>query len=38
MLLKVVIKRTVAEGKEKNFFEALRNLRAQAMHREGYIQ
>ncbi len=37
MILKVVIKRTIAEGKEKAFFEALRNLRANAMHKEGYI-
>lgn len=37
MILKVIIKRTIAEGMEKAFFKALRNIRVYAMHQEGYI-
>ncbi len=37
MLVKVVIKRDVSQGKEKHFFSLLKNLRASAMHQEGYI-
>ncbi|MBC2704499.1 antibiotic biosynthesis monooxygenase [Desulfobacula sp.] len=37
MLVKVIIKRNVSEGKEKHFFSLLKNLRFNAMHQKGYI-
>ena len=37
MLVKVIIKREVSQGKEKKFFALLKNLRMNAMHQEGYI-
>ena len=37
MIVKVIIKRVVAEGMEKNFFSQLRNLRFSAMNQKGYI-
>jgi heme-degrading monooxygenase HmoA len=37
MLVKVIIKREVSEGKEKSFFSLLKNLRRNAMHEDGYI-
>ncbi len=37
MLVKVIIKREVAEGKEKEFFHHLKRLRMNAMNQEGYI-
>ena len=37
MLVKVIIKRDVSYGKEKNFFSLLKNLRFNAMHQNGYI-
>ncbi len=37
MIVKVIIKRYVLEGKEKKFFPLLKNLRFNAMHQEGYI-
>ncbi|MDY6903720.1 MAG: antibiotic biosynthesis monooxygenase family protein [Thermodesulfobacteriota bacterium] len=37
MIVKVIIKRTVAEGKNKTFFKALKEIRFHAMHQEGYI-
>ena len=37
MLVKVIIRRTVAKGKEKEFFETVKQLRFAAMHHQGYI-
>lgn len=37
MLVKVIIKREVSEGKEKEFFSFLKKLRLTATHQEGYI-
>ncbi len=37
MIVKVIIKRAVSEGKEKHFFWLLKNLRTNAMHQDGYI-
>lgn len=37
MLTKVIIKRKVAKGSEKEFFENLKNLRWSAMNQKGYI-
>lgn len=37
MLVKVIIKREVSEGKEKKFFSLLKNLRLNAMHQKGYV-
>ena len=37
MIVKVIIKRAIVEGKESAFFKSLRNLRVHAMHQEGYI-
>jgi len=37
MLVKVIIKRDVSEGKEKKFFSLLNNLRVNALHQDGYI-
>ena len=37
MAVKVVIYRKVRPGKEKELSEAVRNLRSQAIHAEGYI-
>lgn len=37
MIVKVIIQRTIVEGKEKDFFKALKDLRVHAMHQEGYI-
>ena len=37
MIVKVMIKREVAEGKEKDFFKALKNFRIHAMDQKGYI-
>ena len=37
MIVKVIIKRDVSEGKEKHFFWLLKNLRTNAMHQDGYI-
>ncbi len=37
MIVKVVIKRDVKEGREKDFFSLLKSLRASAMLQEGYI-
>ncbi len=37
MIVKVIIKRVVAEGMEKNFFSQLKALRFSAMDQKGYI-
>ncbi len=37
MIVKVIIKRDVTEGKEKDFFLQLKNLRFNAMDQKGYI-
>ena len=37
MIVKVIIKRDVAEGKEKEFFSQLKLLRFNAMDQQGYI-
>lgn len=37
MIVKVIIKRDVTEGKEKDFFSQLKNLRFNAMDQKGYI-
>jgi len=37
MIVKVIIKRDVREGREDKFFPLLKNLRFNAMHQEGYI-
>ncbi len=37
MVVKVIIRRDVSEGKEKNFFSLLKNLRLNAIHQDGYI-
>lgn len=37
MIVKVIIKRDVTRGKEKEFFLQLKNLRFHAMHQKGYI-
>ena len=37
MIVKVIIKRDVREGKEDKFFPLLKNLRFNAIHQEGYI-
>ena len=37
MIVKVIIKREVIEGKEHDFFIHLKNLRFHAMHQNGYI-
>ncbi|MCP3899225.1 MAG: antibiotic biosynthesis monooxygenase [Desulfobacteraceae bacterium] len=37
MLVKVIIKRDVIRGKEKEFFSLLKNLRFNAIHLNGYI-
>ena len=37
MFVKVIIKRDVTEGKEKDFFLHLKNLRFNAMDQKGYI-
>jgi heme-degrading monooxygenase HmoA len=37
MIVKVIIKRDVGEGKEKVFFHLLKNLRLNAMNQDGYI-
>ncbi len=37
MLVKVIIKREVSEGKEKRFFSLLKNLRMNAIHQDEYI-
>lgn len=37
MLVTVIIKREVAEGKENEFFHHLKRLRMSAMNQEGYI-
>lgn len=37
MLVKVIIKRDVTQGKEKDFFLQLKNLRFHAMDQKGYI-
>ncbi len=37
MLVKVIIKRDISEGKEKHFFSLLKNLRTSAIHQDGYI-
>ena len=37
MLVKVIIKRDVAEGMEKKFFDQLKLLRFKAMDQKGYI-
>lgn len=37
MFIKVIIKREVSEGKEKEFFSLLKNLRMNAILQDGYI-
>ena len=37
MLTKVIIKRDISDGKEKQFFSLLKNLRSAAIQQEGYI-
>lgn len=37
MLVKVIIKRDVSEGKMEQFFFLMKNLRSKAIHQEGYI-
>ncbi|CCK79862.1 MULTISPECIES: antibiotic biosynthesis monooxygenase family protein [Desulfobacula] len=37
MIVKVIIKRDVTDGKEKDFFAHLKNLRFNAMDQKGYI-
>ncbi|MBT3176591.1 MAG: antibiotic biosynthesis monooxygenase [Desulfobacula sp.] len=37
MIVKVIIKRDVADGMEKDFFSQLKNLRFNAMDQKGYI-
>lgn len=37
MIVKVIIKRDVIEGKEKDFFSLLKNLRFLAIDQKGYI-
>lgn len=37
MIAKVIIKRTILQGKEKDFFSLLRQLRFNAMEQNGYI-
>lgn len=37
MIVKVIIKRDVVEGKENEFFQRLKSLRALALNQKGYI-
>ncbi len=37
MITKIIIKRNVIKGSEKDFFVQLKNLRSNAMHQNGYI-
>ncbi len=37
MIVKVIVKRDIAQGSEKDFFLQLRNLRFSAMDQKGYI-
>jgi heme-degrading monooxygenase HmoA len=37
MIVKVIIKRTIVEGKENEFFKGLKKMRLQATRQEGYI-
>lgn len=37
MITKIIIKRDVVKGKEKDFFVQLKNLRLNAMYQKGYI-
>lgn len=37
MIVKVIIKRDIIKGKEKNFFNLLKNIRVSAMHQKGYL-
>ncbi len=37
MIVKVIIKRDVIRGKEKDFFRHLKELRHKAMHQKGYL-
>jgi len=37
MIVKVIIKRDIHEGKEKRFFSLLNNLRVSALHQNGYL-
>ena len=37
MLSKIIVKRDISEGKEKQFFSLLKNLRSNAILQEGYI-
>ncbi len=37
MIVKVIIKRDVVEGKEREFFQGLKSLRALALDQKGYI-
>lgn len=37
MLSKIIIKRDISQGKEKQFFSLLKNLRSNAILQEGYI-
>lgn len=37
MLVKIIIKRDISEGKEKHFFLLLKDLRSKAIHQEGYL-
>ena len=37
MFVKVIIRRDVSEGKEKQFFFLMKDLRSKAIHQEGYI-
>lgn len=37
MLVKVIIRREIKEGKERQFFSLLKNIRSIAIHQDGYV-